>query len=264
MKQVNVDVSSIETVNNSIPHADLSARYSLINTRSLISIAEAKGFKVASVRYPKGKRGATAQHVVRLDLPGYESETVGEYRPQIVLKNSHDGTSRLCIMGGIFRLICENGLVAGKSFLDIRMRHVGLKQDSIEEQLHVAAEQVTQLVPLVKRFQAVTLTEKQALEFAVKALGFRAQASSLSPLETEYLMAGNTGTVLKTRRNEDRGLGLWEVLNRIQENTTRASGLIYKGDDNDFHRLHGVHAIGANLKLNQQLWDTASEYLNAA
>jgi hypothetical protein len=46
-----------------------------------------------------------------------------EVNPEIQLFNSYDTTWPFIVLLGAFRLVCENGLVVGEKFLDLRKRH---------------------------------------------------------------------------------------------------------------------------------------------
>jgi hypothetical protein len=49
---------------------------------------------------------------------------VGDSLVEVVLVNSHDGTSSYKLMAGIFRLVCWNGMVVSESMQDsIAVRH---------------------------------------------------------------------------------------------------------------------------------------------
>ncbi|MDV1381624.1 DUF932 domain-containing protein, partial [Klebsiella michiganensis] len=45
--------------------------------------------------------------------------------PEIILLNSHDGSSSYQMIPGMFRFVCTNGLVCGTSFGEIRVPHKG-------------------------------------------------------------------------------------------------------------------------------------------
>lgn len=265
----------MQTVNNVVnpvdqttKHESRSDKYSLINTRALINIAEQQGFKVASIRYPnRGKNAAHRLHEVRLDLPGYETLNTKSERPQLILHNSHDGTSSIRIMAGVFRLVCSNGLVAGKTTLNIRLRHVGLIQQDVEESLKIAAQQAKSLAGAVDKLKTVQLTEEKQQAYIKDALIIRSEFAGLSRNEQTSLVNpvhGNSELLDRVRRFEDQGNGLWELFNRTQEKLVRASGLRYVGDDGKYHRLYGVNSIKANTDFNQALWELTERYSNAA
>src|SRR3546814_2716824 len=44
---------------------------------------------------------------------------------EIILLNSHDGTSSYRMLAGMFRFVCSNGLVCGDTVADVRVPHKG-------------------------------------------------------------------------------------------------------------------------------------------
>src|ERR1700731_5292278 len=51
---------------------------------------------------------------------------VGDSLLEVVLINSHDGSSQYSLQAGVFRLVCSNGMVVADSLLDaIKIRHTG-------------------------------------------------------------------------------------------------------------------------------------------
>ena len=44
---------------------------------------------------------------------------------EIILLNSHDGTSSYQMLAGMFRFVCSNGLVCGDTLADVRVPHKG-------------------------------------------------------------------------------------------------------------------------------------------
>jgi hypothetical protein len=54
-----------------------------------------------------------------------EGQITGKQVPEIILLNSHDGTSSYQMLPGLFRAVCQNGLVCGESFGEVRVPHKG-------------------------------------------------------------------------------------------------------------------------------------------
>jgi Domain of unknown function (DUF932) len=241
---------------------DTGPRYSFVSTRSIIALAEQQGFRLASVAYPRrGKTGEYGAHTVRLDMPDSGGMESKEYRPQIVVHNGHDGRTALRLMGGVFRLICENGLVAGNAFLNQRIFHVGIKPGSVETALDVAARQVKQLHNSVDRFRSRDLSHTEIREFTRSAIAFRAAIGGLSAADTAAAITEeNEARTLQARRADDLGSNLWHVYNRVQENLIRGNSLSFHGEDGKNHGMRGVRAIDASLKLNQSLWELADRF----
>ncbi|MDP1007938.1 DUF932 domain-containing protein, partial [Klebsiella pneumoniae] len=53
------------------------------------------------------------------------SQINGDEANEIILLNSHDGTSSYQMLAGMFRFVCHNGLVCGDTTADIRVPHKG-------------------------------------------------------------------------------------------------------------------------------------------
>src|SRR5690606_28561838 len=68
-----------------------------------------------------GKREHT-KHMLRLR---HASQINGAEANEIVLLNSHDGTSSYQMLAGMFRFVCSNGLVCGDTVADVRVPHKG-------------------------------------------------------------------------------------------------------------------------------------------
>ncbi len=52
-------------------------------------------------------------------------QLTGHQVPEIILLNSHDGSSSYQMLPGLFRGVCTNGLVCGQSFGEVRVSHKG-------------------------------------------------------------------------------------------------------------------------------------------
>ncbi len=54
-----------------------------------------------------------------------EGHVTGKQVPEIILLNSHDGSSSYQMLPGLFRSVCQNGLICGESFGEVRVPHKG-------------------------------------------------------------------------------------------------------------------------------------------
>jgi hypothetical protein len=105
-------------------HASRSEKYTYIPTITLLDRLREEGFEPffacqTRVRDP-GKREHT-KHMLRLRRSGQITQKEVQ---EIVLLNSHDGSSSYQMIPGWFRQICSNGLVCGQSFGEIRVPHL--------------------------------------------------------------------------------------------------------------------------------------------
>jgi len=106
-------------------HESRSERYSYIPTITLLENLQREGFQPffacqTRVRDP-GKREHT-KHMLRLRREG---QITGKQVPEIILLNSHDGSSSYQMLPGLFRAVCQNGLICGESFGEVRVPHKG-------------------------------------------------------------------------------------------------------------------------------------------
>lgn len=187
---------------------NVSDKYVVINSERLICELQKRGFILRHILQPKTGRGF---HTVRM-----RSETAytcsGEtLYPEIVFRNSYDKTSAFSCEIGIFRLVCSNGLTiraneyGGTSF---KTKHIG-NEAKIAEQIALEFIQNLPAVWQVQERLALTkLTEKQAIDLAMKAAEIRWKRT-FSRAEARKL--------LKTARPEDKGRSAWQVFNVLQE-----------------------------------------------
>ena len=107
------------------PHESRSERYSYIPTAAVLTELRKEGFQPFMVTQTRvrdeGKR-EHAKHMIRLR---HASQINGAEANEIVLLNSHDGTSSYQMLAGMFRFVCSNGLVCGDTVADVRVPHKG-------------------------------------------------------------------------------------------------------------------------------------------
>ncbi|EMV18126.1 DUF932 domain-containing protein [Escherichia coli] len=106
-------------------HTSRSENYTWIPTITVLESLQREGFQPffacqTRVRDP-GRRGYT-KHMLRLRRDG---EINGQHVPEIILLNSHDGTSSYQMLPGYFRFVCQNGCVCGQSLGEVRVPHRG-------------------------------------------------------------------------------------------------------------------------------------------
>ena len=106
-------------------HDSRSERYTYISTSTVLTGLQKEGsqpFMVAQTRMRnEGKRDFTKQ-MIRLRHPSQINDTEAN---EVILLNSHDGTSSYQMVAGLLRFVCMNGLVCGETVTDARVRHKG-------------------------------------------------------------------------------------------------------------------------------------------
>lgn len=175
---------------------------------------------------------------------------------ELSLTNAHDGTAAYSIHAAYFRLVCANGMTAGKQIAAHRVIHS--KGRSTQEVIDVVARVVEEDFPRMTRqieaFQSAVLQPEQILSLADTAMTLR-YGAAVKPFPAEHL--------LKVRRSCDEGAGAWEVLNRIQENVMQGgweTKSIWTGRKSS---VRPVEAIAPAQKINQGLWAACEEMVLA-
>lgn len=232
-------------------HDSRSARYTYIPTIDVLNGLRREGFQpfmVAQTRVrDEGKREHT-KHLIRLR---HANQITGKVANEIILLNSHDGTSSFQMLAGVLRFVCCNGMVCGTNVGEVRVPHKG---DVVGEVIdgafrvlnnfEVADEQR-------KGMQSLTLSEGAQTAFARAALELKWDTEDAPAPVTER-------QILRPRRMEDGGSDLWTTFNRVQENMTKG-GLRGRAANGRATTTREVSGIDQNVKLNRALWVLADE-----
>src|SRR4051794_12094622 len=101
------------------PWSNMSDRYGFVPTVAVLGMLAGEGFYPVRAAQSKtrieGKSDFT-KHMIRFRHLDYlKPSQVGQELPELVLTNSHDGTSGYQLAAGIFRLVCSNGMVVQSS-----------------------------------------------------------------------------------------------------------------------------------------------------
>lgn len=257
------------------PWDGMSSKYRFVPTIEVVQAMIAQGFVPVSAQQARcripGKSDFT-RHVLRFRtqegmdaLQGRHTPGVhnfvndGPTVPELVLLNSHDGTSAYKLMLGMFRMVCTNGLiVASGSIEEIVARHSGraeLVQEVVEgsfrmiEQAPIATAQVAQ-------WQQKKLTAPQQIAYATAALELR--DVTIKPT-AERLLAG--------RRYADQGNDLWTTFNRVQENMVRGGQGVHHIAANGrrgYRHTRAIKSVNEDTKLNRALWRLTEEMAKVA
>lgn len=237
---------------------NVSSRYAVINTANIVSQFEAAGFQhvrssIAKVR--SQERQGYQKHLLVFRHPDMNLRGVNDSVPEIILKNSYDGTTSFELLLGVYRLVCANGLVAGTTYSSVRVKHVG--QNALTKAVEGAFEvsrQVETAASNIERMSSIQLSQSEANEFARQAWTLVAPETAVN-----YSLE----SLLRARRGPDTGMDLWTVFNRVQENLIRG-GVQYKtvnqaGVVRNATRRQ-VKSIDANLYINRGLWTIAETF----
>ncbi|HIG6696415.1 DUF945 domain-containing protein [Klebsiella pneumoniae] len=244
-------VKVVPSVFSEEKHNSRSDRYTYIPTITLLDKLREEGFQPffacqSRVR-DEDKRGHT-KHMVRLRREGANK---GTEVPEIILLNSHDGSSSYQRIPGMFRFVCTNGLVCGTSFGEIRVPHkgdiVGRVIEGAYEVLGIF-DKITEGVDVMK---SIALTKEEQRLFGQAALTYRYEDENKSPVSIEQ--------IIHPRRYEDKKDDIWTTYQRVQENLIKG-GLPGRTEKGKRTTTRPVKAIDGDVKLNKALWLIAEKF----
>ena len=240
----------------SAPSDRVSKKYSFIPTSTILQDLDKLGWKIREIVNPKYKSSANqlhGKHLVRLFHPEIHI-TSGEDKNfvEIALYNSSNGLSRFRMEVGIFRMVCENGMVIkSEDFGSINMRHSGYSFDTLKAGIDEMIAKLPELAGVVNRFSQTILAPDQIRELALKAYDLRGGGRQASEEELSNMLA--------VRRNADEGNSLWSVFNRVQEAVIRG-GQAFVDARGRVRNMKPIRNIDKNLKFNQELWSLAESF----
>lgn len=250
-------------------HSSRSDRYAYIPTSDVIEGMMRNGFQPFKATQSRSRiEGKTeyTKHMIRFrSQDAITPMVVGDTVPEVVLINSHDGTSTYQLSAGFYRLVCSNGLMVSEGMQDsIRIPHKGNIIDAVIEGSNRIVNGSGAAIATIENWNSLQLTagEQQAFAEAAHQIRFADSDGSITtPITAAQL--------LTPRRSEDRNRNtwtapipdLWHTLNVVQENVIRG-GISARAPRTPQARgrmvtTHAVKGIDADARLNRALWTLA-------
>lgn len=233
------------------PHEKLSSRYLFLPTSAVIDTMDRAGFNVVEARQSQSRKRlpAYAPHALRFRQRCTDVD-VGEVVPEILILNSHDGSSAYYVRIALYRAICANGLIVGDSALPAwKVAHRGGAPAEVLEAAMNLVSRFKELGALIQQMRSTDLSVPQRLSFAADALRLR------YPDELPGVAVA-PADLLKPGRPEDEGPDVWHTMNVVQEHIIRG-GIQRRTASNRLIRMRGIRAIREDVRLNVGLWDRA-------
>jgi hypothetical protein len=227
--------------------ASRSERYTYIPTIEVLNGLRREGFEPfyaiqAKSRQPDGS--AYMKHMIRLRAS--DSIRSGEAN-EVILVNSHNGTSAYQLIAGVFSFLCSNGLVVGDSFDEVRVHHKGNIVDQVINGAYQIVDQFKEVGEHISEMKALPLSEPEQNVFADAALELRYQ-EEYKPITPSQ--------AIQPRRYADAGNSVWQTFNRAQENLVRGGQSATTATERRT-RTRPVRNISGNVALNRALWKLA-------
>lgn len=257
------NILSLDDIRKSAPSvfaleakADRSEKYRFFPTIDVVNGLLKNDFQPVYAKQSKCRDESNrdfTRHVLRFRHASFNQNALvkGQEIPEIVLLNSHNGSSSYQIDLGMFRVVCSNGLIVSSASYDsIRVRHSGhasIIDDVIEGSFKII-EDAPKVMAQIEQFKERILDREEQRIFAETALELRGTTLDIQPSK-----------LLQPRRSEDgfavdgQHRNLWKTMNVVQENLIRGgvAGITAK---NKVRRLNGVNSVDGDTKLNRALW----------
>ena len=255
------------------PWEKMSEKYRFFPTIDVVDGLMKNGFVPFSARQSntriEGKENFT-RHVIRFRhsdmMKSFDTHITGEHRflksgpeiPEIILMNSHDGTSSYKLMLGIFRLVCANGLIVKSGDVrEVSVRHSGRESliDDVIEGSYEIIDEAPVVMNQIEEWKSTVASIGQQQAFANAALELRGTSLDVSPI-----------SLLSSRRSDDScdlngKRDIWKTMNVVQENLIRG-GVQGRRSNGDRQRLRSVKSVDVDTKLNRALW-VLTDHFNA-
>ena len=229
----------------------VSGRYSFLPTTDILEILQDEGWTAWRAQQVNARSWSKnhAKHLIRLrheDL-NMENFGVGDSFPEMLLINAHNGLGSYTLQGGIFRMICSNGMVISESdFGKIHIRHIGFEAKQVQDASRKLVMNSSRIAEKINDWKEVQLSTRSRVDFFTDAAKIRFE----NPDE------GVVQDMSKVRREADKGLDLWTTFNVAQENLIR--GGFVNGSTG--RNVRPITSIQKDVKFNSELWDLASQY----
>lgn len=240
----------ISTFDEKLP--TLSNKYQLVKTRDIIEKIVGLGFtldKFVANKTRKASRQGFQKHRAIFTSPLMKSTNDGT--PQLLLTNSHDGTSSVTLQLGFFRIVCSNGLVVGDELCPaIRLKHTGIDLDErLIAAIGTMVERSQTIIETIEKMKSFELSKYEVIEFHRQALEKR-----LGEKVNEFDMLIN--------RPEDQPTDLFTVFNVAQENLIRGGAVVFTTKEDGKRGVKTVrklNSIKSQTEVNTWLWDAAQK-----
>lgn len=243
------------------PYDAMSAKYTYVPTLGVIEAMIKAGFQPFSAVQSRTRiagKGGFTKHMIRFRHQSVsQALAVGEVIPEVVLINSHDGTSAYKLIAGLYRLVCSNGMLVSDAEIDaVSIPHKGNILENVIEGSYRLITDTHKAIGAARNWAQLQLTDGEQSAFAVAAHTLRF-ADSEGRVTTPIAPA----QLLEPRRREDVGSDLWRTFNRVQENVI-AGGLSAVQHTENGERVRRVSTrrikgIDQDVKLNRALWQLA-------
>ena len=232
------------------PASKVSSRYGFVPTVNVVEELQGRGlvpvFAGQTLTRDINNR-AFAKHLIRF-RPQYAPTIAKQSLPEVVLMNSHDGSSGFKLWAGIFRMVCCNGMIISDNVMgQVSVAHRSNAAQIVGDRSIGFMGNIDHIEERIQRFMDRILSPLEQGQLAETAVQLRWGKDRPTGLDHNSL--------LLTRRFEDAGASLWNTLNRIQENVIKGGVNLNRPRRQSSTRV--LRSVGDDARINAQLWEAA-------
>lgn len=238
----------------------VSDKYNHLSTELVIDDMGKLGWNVVDAKQVNARKKTTMsfqKHLLTFvnndfSIDGKDGDVV---IPTILLTNSHDGKSSFTFTAGLFRMICENGLVVSTTEYDsVKIRHMGYTFEELQIKIKDLVKKLPQTVESMNKMVDKILTEEQILDLAEKSVLVR-----LGEKKQDYKV--DIEEILEPKRVLDRGDSLWKVFNVLQEKLIQGEFNYSKPYETKVRKARKIKNFSQDMQINEDLFNLALEYV---
>jgi hypothetical protein len=268
----NAPVLTMEQIWDNAPAAftpnkspELSGRYGFVDTAAAISILNDHGWNpVRAVQKPSrlSENIPFQDHMLSF-APAQVDDR--DNQPNLILYNSHNGKSALKLFVGVYRMLCSNGIIAGDSLFESKLRHSATTANGFSNLITSQSNNVPMLMDKIDGMQNHILDHDQIVDFAYDAVNLRWDMLQDTPPDNRNgSYADQFRTVkqaLRVRRHGDGGNDKYTVFNRLQESLIRGGVEIEsytkRNPNGATRKAKPLASLAETVRVNRELWNLA-------
>lgn len=238
------------------PKSDRSENYRFFPTIDVVNGLIKNGFQpvmAGQSRTRDENNRPFTRHIMRFrHTDMFNPAQVGEEVPEIVLLNSHNGSSSYQLDLGFFRLVCANGMIVqSANIASIRTRHSGspdIVGEVIEGSFKII-EEAPQAFAQVEDWKRKMIKKREQEALAAAAIELRGTSLEVAP--SSLIIANRSADMPENKDTGERSI--WRSMNVIQENLVRG-GVSGINANNRSRRMRGINSVDKDTKFNRALW----------
>jgi len=268
----NAPVLTMEQIWDNAPAAftpnkspELSGRYGFVDTAAAISILNDHGWNpVRAVQKPSrlSENIPFQDHMLSFAPAQLDDR---DNQPNLILYNSHNGKSALKLFIGVYRCLCSNGIIAGDSLFESKLRHSATTANGFSNLIQSQSDNVPMLMDRIDGMQNHILDHDQIVDFAYDAVNLRWDMLQDTPPDNRNgSYADQFRTVkqaLRVRRHGDGGNDKYTVFNRLQESLIRGGVEIEsytkRNPNGATRKAKPLASLAETVRVNRELWNLA-------